>query len=136
MKQSNDHRIYQPLFRVWSKNRKRYLTTFEIQHYIRRDTVAFVSIIRSDRITVERFSGHYDSTGERPLFVGDIVQTPAGRRFQIVNATRGPNIRIKALDTGAMIDNSFIPILDANIFIKTVHGKDMIGDMIEREDVE
>ena len=64
------------------------------------------------------------------------AQTPAGRRFQIVNATRGPNIRIKALDTGAVIDNSFIPILDANIFIKTVHGKDMFGDMIEREDVE
>lgn len=40
MKQSNDHRIYQPLFRVWSKNRKRYLTTFEIQHYIRRDVLA------------------------------------------------------------------------------------------------
>lgn len=123
MKQSNDHRIYQPLFRVWSKNRKRYLTTFEIQHYIHRDTVAFVSIIRSDRITVERFSGHYDCTGERPLFVGDIVQTPAGRRFQIVNATRGSNIRIKALDTGAIIDNSFIPILDANIYVGTIHDR-------------
>ena len=123
MKQSNDHRIYQPLFRVWSKNRKRYLTTFEIQHYIRRDTVAFVSIIRSNRITVERFSGHYDCTGERPLFVGDIVQTPAGRRFQIVNATRGSNIRIKALDTGAIIDNSFIPILDANIYVGTIHDR-------------
>lgn len=123
MKQSNDHRIYQPLFRVWSKNRKRYLTTFEIQHYIRRDTVAFVSIIRSNRITVERFSGHYDCTGERPLFVGDIVQTPAGRRFQIVNATRGSNIRIKALDTSAIIDNSFIPILDANIYVGTIHDR-------------
>ena len=123
MKQSNDHRIYQPLFRVWSKNRKRYLTPFETRHYIRRDTVAFVSIIRSNRITVERFSGHYDCTGERPLFVGDIVQTPAGRRFQIVNATRGSNIRIKALDTGAIIDNSFIPILDANIYVGTIHDR-------------
>ena len=57
------------------------------------------------------------------MFVGDIVQTPAGRRFQIVNATRGSNIRIKALDTGAIIDNSFIPILDANIYVGTIHDR-------------
>lgn len=123
MKQSNDHRIYQPLFRVWSKNRKRYLTPFETRHYIRMDASAYVSVIKSGRITVERFSGHYDCTGERPLFVGDIVQTPAGRRFQIVNATRGSNIRIRALDTGAIIDNSFIPILDANIYVGTIHDR-------------
>lgn len=113
-----------PLFRVWSRNRKRYLTAAEIQNYMAWTDQLYTTICRSKQLIVERFAGYYASNDGRPLFVGDIVMDSLGRHYRIINGSRGPNIRIQRIGKPHTVDVAFIQILEIDRYVANIHDND------------